>query len=508
MQHRQQLLPIGEVVSLIANGEMALPEFQRDFVWDPNKVAELLDSVANGWPIGSLLLLEGPQPFGIKAISGGPKTIPETVSLFILDGQQRVTSLFHALRDRGDVIYFVDLEPEENSSDVTFEWAKRERGIPAERRGTCFTVAALVSDTYEYDLPSTTPEVKKAHLREARTEKLGALLDTKHSVPATVMRQGIELVALTRIFETLNRTGVRLDAFDLMVATLYPDGFHLREAWESGLNELTVLDRLGANGLEVLKLIALWRWEMDSESGSPRRVTGVRQRDVLNIPPRFVKENWERAINAYARAFSFLEESARVTNRSAIPSEAMAINIAHLIDAGKPEADVSRWFWQAVAMQRFAQGANTQVIAEAANWPTWTTHDALMGSLAVSLGDRWTRNRILRLGLRGALLKNGALDLITGEPLLGNNVRTAWLDDFTPPNDDTQRLTGDLVLLNTHTPLLGHRSDPDGRPGLPPYFNPEALTSQGLPVAFANLSLEEVRASRNLIIMDIFKELT
>ena len=49
---------LSALVSAVKNYEIGLPEFQREFVWRPNQIADLLLSVARGWPIGSFLLLE------------------------------------------------------------------------------------------------------------------------------------------------------------------------------------------------------------------------------------------------------------------------------------------------------------------------------------------------------------------------------------------------------------------------------------------------------------------
>ena len=67
------------------------------------------------------------------------------------------------------------------------------------------------------------------------------------------MRKGIELEALARIFETINRTGMKLDAFDLMVSVLYPKGFHLRDRWDEAVLQFPVLAEMNTGGLEILK---------------------------------------------------------------------------------------------------------------------------------------------------------------------------------------------------------------------------------------------------------------
>ena len=97
MNFQQVRHPIDYVIQRVRTGRLALPDFQREFVWSPGQVVELLDSISRQWPIGSLLLLSGPQPFAFRAIEGAPATSGTELDLYILDGQQRVTALYHAI---------------------------------------------------------------------------------------------------------------------------------------------------------------------------------------------------------------------------------------------------------------------------------------------------------------------------------------------------------------------------------------------------------------------------
>lgn len=72
MDFQQQQYAIDVLVQRVRTGRLALPDFQREFVWNPSRVVELIDSVSRQWPIGSLLLLSGPQPFAIRPIDSGP----------------------------------------------------------------------------------------------------------------------------------------------------------------------------------------------------------------------------------------------------------------------------------------------------------------------------------------------------------------------------------------------------------------------------------------------------
>jgi len=78
----------------IGRGEVALPDIQRPFVWQASKVRDLFDSMYKGFPVGYLLFWEtGVEP-GARQIGGNGKDA--VARLLIVDGQQRLTSLFAA----------------------------------------------------------------------------------------------------------------------------------------------------------------------------------------------------------------------------------------------------------------------------------------------------------------------------------------------------------------------------------------------------------------------------
>src|SRR5688500_7414529 len=65
---------ISDLVDLVRRGKLALPEFQRPYVWPPPEVAELLRAVARKWPVGTFLLLrlERRPLFELKPLAGAP----------------------------------------------------------------------------------------------------------------------------------------------------------------------------------------------------------------------------------------------------------------------------------------------------------------------------------------------------------------------------------------------------------------------------------------------------
>lgn len=419
LQHKSREFEVDDLVSAVAEGRLALPEFQRDFVWDPGKVVELLESVSNGWPIGSLLILEGPQPFEVKPIKGGPDVDESKVDLFLLDGQQRVTSLFHALTDTSDVIYFVNFANETDDPDLQFQWARREAGLPSP---SAFKVHDLIDDdAFEVALDGLTLSDRR-NVKQRRLDVLGSLYSRGYQVPATVMDEDIELEALTRIFETLNRTAVKLNAFDLMVAVLYSDKFNLRQEWNVARAQHEILNEFEVDGLEILKLVALFDvFDQNAPVFSRRRkVQGIRQRDVLNLPAETVGRHWTEAIKWYSQALEEMKHSFGVYDAASIPSDAMTLTLAYLVSDHLAPTDIRAWYWRSIAAQSYSQGANTRVLLDVRRM-TQSTHDdpgsyiveEFQRNLLPSLGDSSRRNRILRLGLRGMYRHTASINLFT-----------------------------------------------------------------------------------------------
>ena len=95
----------------IHNREVALPDFQRDFVWDPRATEELIESIVQNYPAGSLLRIKNTSEscFAPREVAGAPELNQHAPSYLVLDAQQRLTSLYQALYGKGNHRYFMDL---------------------------------------------------------------------------------------------------------------------------------------------------------------------------------------------------------------------------------------------------------------------------------------------------------------------------------------------------------------------------------------------------------------
>src|SRR5213079_10397 len=99
-----------DLLSEIHSRTMVLPDFQRSFVWDPAATQELIVSIANNYPAGSLLRVRDKKHvFAAREFEGAPELDGHTHTFLVLDGQQRLTSLYQAFYGVGEHQYFLKL---------------------------------------------------------------------------------------------------------------------------------------------------------------------------------------------------------------------------------------------------------------------------------------------------------------------------------------------------------------------------------------------------------------
>jgi hypothetical protein len=89
---------VGNLVEMIRNGELRLPEMQRRYVWPATRVRDLLDSLYRGYPSGTILVWETDREMPIRDLAVSQDESPFKGHKMLLDGQQRLTSLSAILR--------------------------------------------------------------------------------------------------------------------------------------------------------------------------------------------------------------------------------------------------------------------------------------------------------------------------------------------------------------------------------------------------------------------------
>ena len=87
---------LNNLLNQVENGDIQLPDFQRGWVWDDDRIKGLLTSICRGFPIGAVMTLSAGGEIRLKArpIEGVDEGAAASPSTFLLDGQQRLTSLY------------------------------------------------------------------------------------------------------------------------------------------------------------------------------------------------------------------------------------------------------------------------------------------------------------------------------------------------------------------------------------------------------------------------------
>lgn len=355
-------------VDAVEMGDAGLPEFQRDFIWKPSQIVDLLRSIAKRWPTGAFLILEGMRVFAARPISLAP-ALRRDPRYLVLDGQQRLTSAYHAFYDRSDEVYYLKLSPELISSDPDdcfqskardrFEYLYPNHAVQAAH--SIIKICDFRDDRAFFDwlryADSDVASIAQGH----RDGDWAGLRRNVYRTPTTYLTDDTPIEAIAKIFETVNRTGVRLDTFDLMTAATYNHarGFNLRAEWEHAREVHPILDYFEVDGVEILRLIAL----MVRES-SERKSLGVRQSDVLRLRAEAVHAEWHKAIDAYVSALGFAHGTLGAITPKILPSTAMVLTLAFGLSRNLNAASLASWWWRAGYSQAYSQGANTQVTAD------------------------------------------------------------------------------------------------------------------------------------------------
>jgi uncharacterized protein with ParB-like and HNH nuclease domain len=113
---------IATLVAQISSGEIKLPEIQRAYVWKPTQVAKLIESLYRGYPSGSLLFWRTSEMPETRAVAANaPTGNPAVLPLYLLDGQQRLTSLHRVFNDHPEaqIVFNVETEAFQNQSAAT-----------------------------------------------------------------------------------------------------------------------------------------------------------------------------------------------------------------------------------------------------------------------------------------------------------------------------------------------------------------------------------------------------
>ncbi|WP_248896091.1 GmrSD restriction endonuclease domain-containing protein [Haloplanus halobius] len=135
-----------DLIKYIDDGSIHIPEFQREFVWNEQKILDLLDSIYKNYPIGSLIFWVTNEDFTYSAPIGDGESSSSTLKyrFFVIDGQQRLKSLYYAAKSEE-----LEMQGGEKEIDVVFDLEEEKfilEGDIRDRKKSMYSVPGVKSD--------------------------------------------------------------------------------------------------------------------------------------------------------------------------------------------------------------------------------------------------------------------------------------------------------------------------------------------------------------------------
>ena len=206
---------VSNLLSMVQMGEIAIPEIQRPFVWKPDKVTELIDSLYNGFPIGYIITWQSPNVKLKDGNSSAGKKI-------LIDGQQRITALRAAIL--GQTVKNLDYQ------DVRIQVAYH----PIEHKFATLNAAIKKDPAWIKDIaPILSGEVKPSAVRkeylalnpDVDEDEIEAAIDTlkeisNKQVGVIELSGNLDIERVTEIFIRINSKGVPLNQADFVMSTI------------------------------------------------------------------------------------------------------------------------------------------------------------------------------------------------------------------------------------------------------------------------------------------------
>lgn len=426
------------------SGQLALPDFQRTFVWSPDATRELIVSMMRTFPAGALLLLRGGgSAFKSRPAEEAPTLHTEPLEL-VLDGQQRLTSIYQALFGVGALRFFLDIGALISGADVndavrqfSAERASVFKSFEAQAHALMMPLAAVRGsgashwrdEVIEHRTDDDHQRVRSI-LREVEQTFIKPLTD--YTFPVTVLPQSTQLEAVCTIFETLNRTGKPLTPFELISARAFAGGHSLRDLWKAALEAHPILADFDVEPYYVLQVISL------------RLGASCQRRDILSLDAADIAREWYDACAGTAAAVQLLRNECGVLVGKWLPYRPMLIPLAAAWrdvgsasgpDRGARRAKLRRWFWCACFAGEYESSSATLAERDTPvlrSWLTGGTEPPAVSNFDWDAAD-WRKVTVRQKGLYRAtialMLTEQPRDFHTGAPLTQDVIEASKVDD-------------------------------------------------------------------------------
>jgi hypothetical protein len=468
MGFQTPLYELSDYLKWTTSGKIQLPDFQRGYKWEDERIRQLLVTILRGHPLGVVMLLKTgndqirfkPRPIeGISVSDGVPAEV------LLLDGQQRLTSLtqaltgtgvVHTMDNRGKLMdrqYFIDMEVavqgEDRIDDAVLSLPSdgierenfgrdivRDASTPdQERAAGLFPVRLLFADAMSWLFDLDDRELAK-DFNNSIVKQVGT-----YNIPAIELDKDTSKSAVATVFEKVNVGGLPLNVFELLTATFagdaayydkYGTDFRLNDDWketQAKFSSYPVLAGLESTDfLQAVTLLTTRKRNLQDTSNRPPAVSAKRE-DVLKLTLEDYLEWVEPLREAFVWASTFLADRHIFDVRflpypkQLVPLAALRVVMGHDADLIGTREKLVRWFWCGILGELYGGAIETRFVRDIEQVPGWARRDANAATPNTVNDATFVESRLHSLRTRKAAAYKGIYAL-----LLGNEARD-WMED-------------------------------------------------------------------------------
>jgi len=479
MPDRYDAVELDTILKEIEEGKIVIPEFQRDFIWEPEQVRELLVSIIANYYIGTLIFIEemmsNTAPFKVKTLKGVKKNVSSIIKI-VLDGQQRLTSLYYAINKpdyplkgrKHPHLFFIDLEKVRNGeweeAVIAVSKADNER-LRNEQKSTIIEFGYLfksASELYRY--------VKERTNSEEYASLALNLSDNLKRYKLNIYYIGREkpIETIVEIFDRINSKGTPLSVFDLLVAKLFNHNINLRKLLDDARKQYDFTKVV--DGDYIVKTIVLMR------GNAPTR------KNMLSISPENFTDDFNKACEALELAYRRLLDKKTgygvLDFKKWVPYETMIVPLATLIrylkdnrlDNEENYRKLDAWYWISVFGNRYEHSTDTVSWQDYNKMTKWFENGSAIPDFIkefnpenIEYSTHVQRSAIFR-GIVSLIVLKGAKDFITGQSPEYEKEK-AQLDHIFPRSKFSMKFGKELVdsVLN-RTVITSNQRKIDKKP--------------------------------------------
>jgi hypothetical protein len=464
-------ISLNTLIGNLVEGEYVIPDFQREFEWQPWDIRELMRSIFLDYYIGSLLVWKGKEE-NFNALSCEPiygYSGNGSHQSIVLDGQQRLTAIYYAflapdvpLPNRASrAFYYIKVDEfmagnyDEafNYDWVTKRWSRVLQNKQLQFEEHIFPLSVIGAGGWE--LYGWVQDYQN-HWRKAAAAAAGAgdgqaadLADNhasnaeefgqhlkgiteQYQISYIELDKEIEIDKVCDIFTQINSRGVRLDVFDLMNALLKPKDLQLKHMWRKASPRLEFVDTPKMN-VYILQVMSILRqaycspkylyFLLPGEQKPVRDPDGTRRKEVLVPDVLDFESRWNEAVNALESAIRLLRHPQEFGAISAdylpyvsiLPVFAALQAHVKTVDP-KLQLDAQRkirhWYWASVFTNRYSGSVESTSARDFLDLKAWIENDNAAPALLQEFSARFKSLELRKETKRGTSIYNGIFNLL------------------------------------------------------------------------------------------------